>query len=96
MVSPLFLATLPFSDTAFPAWIKLLEVAVILAGSEPTSDSVSANAEISPAARRGRYFFFCSGVPNILSGCGTPIDWCADSRTPSAAHGAPTIEMAWL
>ena len=50
-----------------------------LAGSEPTCGSVSANAEIAPAAQRGRYFFFCSGVPKSLSGCGTPIDWCAES-----------------
>ena len=49
-------------------------VVVIAAGSEPTSVSVSANAEMAPLARRGRYFCFCSGVPNSLSGCGTPID----------------------
>ena len=39
-----------------------------------------------PGARRGRYFFFCSSVPNSFSGCGTPIDWCAESsatRLPS-------------
>ena len=35
--------------------------------------------EIAPAAQRGRKRLFCSGVPKILSGCGTPIDWCADS-----------------
>ncbi len=29
-----------------------------LAGSEPTCGSVSAKAEIAPAAQRGRYFFF--------------------------------------
>ena len=43
-------------------------------GSDPTCGSVSAKAEIAPAAHRVRYFFFCSGVPKILSGCGTPID----------------------
>ena len=26
-----------------------------------------------------RNFCFCSSVPNTTSGCGTPIDWCADS-----------------
>ena len=50
-----------------------------LAGSEPTSDSVRAKAEMAPAAQRGRYLAFCSTVPNSLSGCGTPMDWCADS-----------------
>ena len=40
------------------------------AGSEPTCGSVSANAEIAPAAQRGRYFFFCSSVPKSFSGCG--------------------------
>ena len=56
--------------------------AVVLspAGSEPTFDSVSAKAETAPAASRGRYFLFCSGVPNSLSGVGTPIDWAAESR----------------
>ena len=49
-------------------------VVVMFAGSDPTSASVSANAEIAPFARRGKYFFFCSVVPNSLSGCGTPID----------------------
>jgi hypothetical protein len=61
-------------------------VVVIAAGSEPTSASVSAKAEMAPGASRGRYFFFCSGVPNSFSGCGTPIDWWAESsavRLPS-------------
>ncbi len=57
-----------------------VSVAVVLmrAGSEPTPGSVSANAEISPFASRGRYLRFCSSVPNSLSGCGTPMLWCAD------------------
>ena len=45
------------------------------AGSEPTWGSVRAKAEISPAAQRGRYFLLRSSLPNVLSGCGTPIDW---------------------
>ena len=56
------------------------------AGSDPTWASVNANAETAPAARRGRNFFFCSFVPKSLSGCGTPIDWCAErsvTRLPS-------------
>lgn len=44
------------------------------AGSDPTSGSVSRKAEMSVRARRGRNASFCSRVPKILSGCGTPID----------------------
>ena len=44
------------------------------AGSDPTPASVSANAEMAPFASRGRYCLFCASVPNILSGCGTPMD----------------------
>ena len=58
------------------------------AGSEPTCGSVSAKAEMSPAAQRGRYFFFRASEPNSLSGCGTPIDWWADS----SAERLPSIE----
>src|SRR3989442_12795 len=47
----------------------------IAAGSDPTPGSVSANAEIAPWARRGEDFFFLASQPNILSGCGTPMDW---------------------
>jgi hypothetical protein len=48
-----------------------------LAGSLPTSGSVSRNAEISPRAHRGRNACFCVSVPNSITGCGTPIDWWA-------------------
>ena len=50
----------------------------MFAGSEPTDSSVSAKAETSPRAKRGRYFCFCSSVPKSLSGWGTPIDWWAE------------------
>ena len=55
-------------------------VAVVdmFAGSEPASTSVSANALIAPFARRGKKRRFWSSVPNSVSGCGTPIDWCAE------------------
>ena len=56
------------------------------AGSEPTWFSVSAKADTAPFASRGRYRFFCSGVPNSLSGVGTPMDCAAESsavRLPS-------------
>jgi len=49
------------------------------AGSEPAPSSVSAKALIAPAASRGSQRCFCSAVPNIISGCGRPIDWCAES-----------------
>ncbi len=53
-------------------------VVEMLAGSEPTSGSVRAKAESAPAASRGRYFFFCSSVPNWRRGPGTPMLWWAD------------------
>jgi hypothetical protein len=61
-------------------------VAASRAGSDPTSGSVSRNAEISPAAQRGRNARFCSSVPNSRSGWGTPIDWCAESSVPIAGE----------
>ena len=71
-------------------------VVASLAGSEPTSGSVSRNALISPRAQRGRYVVFCSGVPKRASGCGTPIDWCADSSAATAGEAEPTIIRARL
>ncbi len=65
---------------------SLTAVVLSRAGSEPTSGSVSRNAEISPRAHLGRNSRFCSSVPNCLSGCGTPIDWCADSSVASAGQ----------
>src|SRR5919197_386984 len=55
-----------------------------VAGSEPACVSVNANAEISPDATRGRYFSFCSSVPNNNNGCATRIDWGGEGgATPS-------------
>ena len=45
-----------------------------LAGSEPTSCSVKANADNAPEANRGKYFRFCSSVPKYKSGWGAPMD----------------------
>ncbi len=72
-------ALVPFVHHSFsPFRIQVsssrIAVVSIAAGSDPTPCSVSANAEIAPAARRGKYFFFCASLPNILSGCGTPMD----------------------
>ena len=68
----------PSSRYAVPSSVGLA-VVPSRAGSEPTSGSVSRNAEIAPAAQRGRNACFCSGLPNRCTGSGTPIDWCADS-----------------
>ena len=74
-------ATTPFEHHSFsPFRIQCLPsslstaLVLMFAGSEPTDSSVSAKAETSPRAKRGRYFCFCSSVPKSLSGWGTPID----------------------
>ena len=83
----------PFRIHALPSAVGLA-VVVMRAGSEPTSASVSANAEMAPFASRGRKRCFCSGVPNILTGPGTPIDWCADSSATSGVLTVETSDMA--
>ena len=67
----------PFRMNALPSSVGVATV-LMRAGSEPTSGSVRANAEISPCARRGKYLRFCSSVPNSRNGCGTPMLWCAE------------------
>ena len=64
--SPLRMKNSPFSS--------IFASVRICAGSEPTSFSVNAKALISPFAQRGRYFIFCSSVPNRINGCGAPMD----------------------
>ena len=66
----------------------------IRAGSLPTSGSVSRNAVMAPAAQRGRYSCFCSGVPNTLTGSGTPMDWCAESSAPRLGWTEPSSASA--
>ncbi len=66
------------------------------AGSEPTSGSVSRNAEIAPFAQRGRNSRFCASVPASLSGSGTPIDWWAESSAPMLGWTLPTRMSARL
>ena len=66
----------------------------IFAGSDPTPGSVSANAEISPFATRGKYCCFCSSVPNRMSGCGTPIDWCAEISAVRLPQWLPNSSAA--
>ncbi len=71
-------------------------VVPIFAGSDPTSGSVRAKAEILPALNSGSHFFFCSGVPKSFSGCGTPMLWCADSQTAVEPQWLATRAMARL
>ena len=85
----------PFSTYSDPS-SDGIAVVFSLAGSEPTSGSVSRNALISPRAHLGRYSCFCSSLPNSASGCGTPIDWCADSSAAIAGDAEPTIISARL
>ena len=68
----------------------------IFAGSLPTSGSVSAKPEMAPLASLGSHFFFWSSVPNRRSGCGTPIDWCAEIQTAVDAQWLATIATARL
>ena len=85
----------PLMIQPLPSGVRVA-VVCIFAGSDPTPGSVSANAETAPLARRGRYFFFCSGVPKSFSGCGTPIDWWADSHATDEPHHVATRPMARL
>ena len=79
----------PSSRYAVPSSVGVA-VDDIRAGSDPTSGSVSRNAVIAPPAQRGRNRCFCSSVPNILTGSGTPIDWWADTSAPRLAWTDPT------
>jgi hypothetical protein len=51
---------------------------------------------MSLRAQRGRNLCFCSSVPNSLMGCGTPIDWCADSSVATAGLADPASISALL
>ena len=56
--SPLITYSDPSSDR--------VAAVLMLAGSDPASFSVSANAEMAPLASRGKYFFFLSIGPEQL------------------------------
>jgi hypothetical protein len=76
---------LAVDDVRSPSSVSSAVVASC-AGSEPTPSSVRANAEIAPGRASRQESALLSGVPKILTGCGTPIDWCAESsaeRLPS-------------
>ena len=91
---PLVLHSLtPFSTYSLPS-ADGIAVVFSRAGSEPTSGSVRRNALISPRAHLGRYSCFCASVPNWAMGCGTPIDWCADSTAEIAGDIDPPIIRA--
>jgi hypothetical protein len=60
---PLIQILLPFKIHALPS-SEGTALVLIDAASEPLEGSVSANAAIiSPVARRGKYFSFCSLLP---------------------------------
>ena len=85
----------PFKIQACPSSLGTAVVS-IAAGSEPTFGSVKANADTAPLARRGKYFCFWASLPNILSGCGTPMDWCAESRAVSEPSTLETSSIAFM
>ena len=67
------------------------------AGSEPTSGSVSRNALMAPRGAAGQERR--PSAPRCrtsFSGCGTPIDWCADSSAPTRGCTEPTSISALL
>ena len=66
------------------------------AGSEPTSGSVSRNAETWSLATLGSHSCFCSSEPKPISGSATPIDWWALSRVEMEACHTPDSISAWL
>ena len=66
------------------------------AGSEPTSGSVSRNADTCVRATFGSHWAFCSSVPNIRSGSGRPMDWWADSSVARAECHVPASASARL
>jgi hypothetical protein len=93
-ITPLVVHSLtPSSRYADPSSVSVA-VAPIRAGSEPTSGSVSRNAVMAPFAHRGSHCCFCSSVPNIRTGSGTPIDWCADTSAPTLGCTDPTSMRA--
>ena len=64
--------------------------ACIRAASEPTVVSVSANAEMSPAATWGRNSCFCSSVPKSRIGWAIPMDWWAEMREARLPQWLPS------
>ena len=95
-MTPLVVQSLrPVSSYAAPPSIGTAW-APIRAGSLPTSGSVSRKALTSFRATSGRYFFFCSAVPKLFTGSGTPIDWCAESSVPMLECQEPASARARL
>ena len=62
----------------------------IRAASEPTLVSVSAKAEMSPAATWGRNSCFCASVPNSRIGWAIPMDWCAETSEARLPQWLPS------
>ena len=53
-------------------------------------------ADVGAGAAGAGTASFCSWVPNNFSGCGTPIDWWAESSTPIAGLAEPARASALL
>ena len=66
------------------------------AGSEPTSGSVSRNAETCVRATLGSHSRFCSSEPNMRRGSGRPMDWCALRSVASEECQVPASASALL
>ena len=58
--------------------------------------SVRAKAEIAPLAQPRQVLLLLLRVPNSLSGCGTPIDWRAESRAVRLPSTLVTRPIAWV
>jgi hypothetical protein len=71
-------------------------VVLMRAGSEPTSGSVSRNAEMWSLASLGNHSLFCSSEPKRRSGSGSPIDWCADNNVEMDECHVPIMASALL
>jgi hypothetical protein len=84
----------PLRMKALPSSVGVAE-ACMFAGSLPASTSVSAKADMAPLASRGKNVRFWSSVPNSFSGCGNPIDWCADSKAVSEPSFDVTSAIAF-
>src|SRR5438105_1601114 len=83
----------PFRTNSLPSELGSAR-RLIVAGSDPACVSVNANAEISPPATRGRYFCFCSSVPNKRSGWATPIEIVATNKKVAGETAAVLERIA--
>jgi hypothetical protein len=89
-------ALLPLMIHSVPSSLSRAVVRVPPA-SEPAPGSVSPNAaSLRPATRSGRYFCFCSSVPNLKMGI-APSEIAASSviATDESMRAISSIAMQW-